>query len=64
VRRAAAAIGRHALHAWRIAFAHPRTGKPLRFEAPLPADLEAGLVILRRAARLAGRARPGSGASR
>ncbi len=50
VRLAAAAMGRQALHAWRLAFAHPRTGKALRFEAPLPPDLEAALLILRRAA--------------
>jgi 23S rRNA pseudouridine1911/1915/1917 synthase len=47
---AARAIGRQALHAWRLAFAHPRTGKALRVEAPLPADFRAGLAILREAA--------------
>ncbi len=31
--------GRQALHAWKLELNHPRTGKPLRFEAPLPADL-------------------------
>ena len=41
-------LGRQALHAWRLALAHPRTGKPLRFEAPLPPDLRA-LAILRKA---------------
>lgn len=30
---------RVALHAWRLEFAHPRTGKAVRVEAPLPADL-------------------------
>jgi len=30
---------RVALHAWRLAFAHPRTGVPVRLEAPPPADL-------------------------
>ena len=29
---------RQLLHAWKISFAHPRTGKRLRFEAPVPAD--------------------------
>jgi 23S rRNA pseudouridine1911/1915/1917 synthase len=48
VRRAAEAVGRQALHAWRLAFAHPRTGERLVFEAPLPADLERALAILRR----------------
>jgi 23S rRNA pseudouridine1911/1915/1917 synthase len=52
VRRAAAAVGRQALHAWRLAFDHPRTGKRLRFEAPVPRDLEAALSALRSAAAL------------
>jgi 23S rRNA pseudouridine1911/1915/1917 synthase len=30
---------RQALHAFRLAFAHPTTGAPVRFEAPLPADM-------------------------
>ncbi|MEW6550052.1 MAG: RluA family pseudouridine synthase [Spirochaetota bacterium] len=30
--------GRIMLHAWKIAFRHPRTGKPMGFEAPLPGD--------------------------
>jgi 23S rRNA pseudouridine1911/1915/1917 synthase len=30
---------RQALHAHRLAFRHPSDGRPLRFEAPLPADL-------------------------
>ena len=34
---------RQALHALRLAFAHPITGKPLRLEAPVPEDF-AGLV--------------------
>ncbi len=32
-------FGRPALHAWRLAFAHPTTGAPLAFEAPVPVDL-------------------------
>ena len=47
--RAAAAVGRQALHAWRLAFDHPGTGRRLSFEAPLPADLEAALAVLRAA---------------
>ncbi len=39
------AFRRQALHAWKLAFAHPRTGKPARFESPLPADFE-GLLEL------------------
>jgi len=36
---------RQMLHAWRLGFNHPRTGSPLRFEAPIPADfLAAGGV--------------------
>jgi 23S rRNA pseudouridine1911/1915/1917 synthase len=45
--RAAAAIGRQALHAARLAFDHPRTGRRLRFEAPLPPDFERALEVLR-----------------
>jgi 23S rRNA pseudouridine1911/1915/1917 synthase len=33
-------IDRQALHAFRLSFRHPRTGRALSFEAPLPADLE------------------------
>ncbi|WIG96944.1 RluA family pseudouridine synthase [Myxococcus sp. SDU36] len=40
-------LGRQALHAWRLSFAHPRTGKVLKLEAPIPADLEAALTLLR-----------------
>jgi 23S rRNA pseudouridine1911/1915/1917 synthase len=47
VRRAAAAIGRHALHAARLSFDHPRTGRRMAFEAPLPADLARALAVLR-----------------
>ena len=35
------------LHAWRLTFAHPRTGKPVSFEAPLPEDLTDVLNALR-----------------
>jgi 23S rRNA pseudouridine1911/1915/1917 synthase len=38
---------RMALHATRLAFAHPVTGAPLSFESPWPADLAAWLVRLR-----------------
>jgi 23S rRNA pseudouridine1911/1915/1917 synthase len=34
-------LGRQALHATRLAFEHPRTGKRLCFDIPLPADLSA-----------------------
>ena len=42
-RRAAGAIGRQALHAAVLAFAHPITGVPVRCEAPLPADFRAAV---------------------
>ncbi len=38
---------RQALHASRLAFAHPTTGVALRFESPLPADFERMLALLR-----------------
>jgi 23S rRNA pseudouridine1911/1915/1917 synthase len=47
VRRAAQAIGRQALHAWRIAIDHPSTGRRRAFEAPIPPDLVAALQVLR-----------------
>jgi 23S rRNA pseudouridine1911/1915/1917 synthase len=46
--RAAAALGRQALHAWQLAFDHPRTGRRLAFEAPLPEDFRRALGVLRR----------------
>ena len=36
-----------ALHAFSLAFNHPRTGEPLAFEAPLPPEMEAILAYLR-----------------
>jgi 23S rRNA pseudouridine1911/1915/1917 synthase len=42
-----ARLGRQALHAWRLAFPHPRTGKRRAFEAPLPADFKKALESLR-----------------
>ena len=35
------ALGRHALHAARLAFEHPKTGKPMNFKSDLPADMAA-----------------------
>ena len=32
-------IGRQALHAYRLRFAHPMTGEPMEFTAPLPKDM-------------------------
>jgi 23S rRNA pseudouridine1911/1915/1917 synthase len=45
--RAAAAAGRQALHAARLTFDHPRTGRRLSFEAPLPPELRRALELLR-----------------
>ncbi len=39
-------LGRNFLHAARLEFPHPRTGKLLELEAPLPAELEAFLSRL------------------
>ena len=50
VRLAAQAIGRQALHAARLAFDHPRTGRRLVVEAPIPADLARALAVLREGA--------------
>jgi 23S rRNA pseudouridine1911/1915/1917 synthase len=45
------AFPRQALHAARLGFVHPQSGKPLRFDAPLPADFTALLARLRRERR-------------
>ena len=37
---AALGMTRQALHAARLALAHPRSGAPLEFDAPLPADMK------------------------
>ncbi len=41
-----ATLPRTFLHAARLAFDHPITGNPLKFEAPLPSELDAFLVHL------------------
>ncbi len=38
---------RQALHAFRLAFAHPSSGQPLQFEAPVPEDMLQLLRLLR-----------------
>ena len=40
-------ISRQALHALRLGFDHPVTGKRMEFEAPLPADFERALNAIR-----------------
>jgi 23S rRNA pseudouridine1911/1915/1917 synthase len=49
-RRNALGAERQMLHAWRLSLAHPLTGQPLSFEAPLPADFQQILDGLRQAA--------------
>jgi 23S rRNA pseudouridine1911/1915/1917 synthase len=49
VKAAQQVLGRQALHAWRLVFPHPRTGKAVRCEAPLPADLRSAVESLQRA---------------
>jgi 23S rRNA pseudouridine1911/1915/1917 synthase len=51
-REAFASLERPALHAARLAFTHPATGERLAFEAPLPADIESVLALLRVAPRV------------
>jgi 23S rRNA pseudouridine1911/1915/1917 synthase len=41
-------LERPALHAAVLGFAHPRSGKSMRFEAPLPADMTTLLANLER----------------
>ena len=47
VTEAQSALGRQALHAWKLEFAHPVSGEALRFEAPVPADFQRALNELR-----------------
>lgn len=49
VREAATLIARQALHAQRLSFRHPRTGAPMRFESPVPADIAGLIAALRHA---------------
>jgi 23S rRNA pseudouridine1911/1915/1917 synthase len=44
-----AGLERQFLHAWRLAFVHPRTGERIELEAPLPQDLHAALAAALRA---------------
>lgn len=45
-RRTSLPVPRQFLHAQRLGFTHPLTGRPLQFEAPLPDDLAAALRLL------------------
>jgi 23S rRNA pseudouridine1911/1915/1917 synthase len=46
-RKVVESLNRQALHAAILGFEHPVTGKQIRFESPLPADLEKLLLTLR-----------------
>ncbi len=46
-RAALKSFGRQALHAAKLEFAHPVSGKPISVESPLPADFSALLACLR-----------------
>jgi len=41
-------LARQALHAWRLGFVHPASGEAVRFESPLPQDLQELLERLRK----------------
>jgi 23S rRNA pseudouridine1911/1915/1917 synthase len=41
-------LPRQALHAWKLAFDHPRSGKRVSFESPAPADFKALLASLKK----------------
>lgn len=41
-------LDRQALHAHRLAFTHPNTGEQVRFESPLPAEMERTLAAIRK----------------
>jgi 23S rRNA pseudouridine1911/1915/1917 synthase len=43
----ARSLGRQALHAASLGFVHPVSGEQLRFESPLPADMQQALAALR-----------------
>jgi 23S rRNA pseudouridine1911/1915/1917 synthase len=45
--RGAQLLGRQALHAWKLGFEHPRSGKHLRFESPMPDDFARLLKTLK-----------------
>lgn len=47
VRHILRSVKRQMLHAWKLAFAHPRTGELMRLESPLPEDMASVLESLR-----------------
>ena len=48
-------LERQGLHAWRLSFRHPVSGRELSFEAPLPADMLSVLAPLRAAREAMGK---------
>jgi 23S rRNA pseudouridine1911/1915/1917 synthase len=40
-------FARQALHAWKLAFVHPASGRTLEFESPMPEDMRALIASLR-----------------
>jgi 23S rRNA pseudouridine1911/1915/1917 synthase len=40
-------VRRQMLHAWRLSFVHPRTGKRLHIQAPIPSDMDEIITRLR-----------------
>jgi 23S rRNA pseudouridine1911/1915/1917 synthase len=42
------AFRRQALHAWKLGFSHPASGRPLRLRAEPPADLQGLIDTLQR----------------
>jgi len=52
LRQAMAHLGRHFLHAYRLGFRHPRSGRPMEFTLRLPEELEAFLALARARANL------------
>ncbi|HPA13971.1 MAG TPA: RluA family pseudouridine synthase [Desulfobacterales bacterium] len=48
----ASSISRQMLHAWRISFTHPVTGKIMSFESPIPPDMQGLINELRRKASI------------
>jgi 23S rRNA pseudouridine1911/1915/1917 synthase len=45
-------LGRNFLHAAELEFTHPRTGKPMFLKAPLPAELQGFVDLLKKAAEV------------
>ena len=48
LRLASERLGRQALHAYKLEIAHPRSGKRMQFESPLPDDFQAVLAEFRK----------------